>query len=325
MNPELQFDFTVDKDTHTVNVKREFAAPLDLVWDAWTIPELLDQWWAPKPYITRTKTMDFREGGHWLYAMIGPDGTTHWCRADYKQIAPREQFSGLDAFCNEDGIVNPDFPRSLWTNTFIAQGSTTLVNIVVQYQNLADLEKVIEMGFKEGFSMALGNLDQYLEARSKLKKSLRMNNQPRVTNYLNFPGNTEEAFHFYRSVFRTDFSGDGIHRFGDLPPDANHPPVAENVKQMILHIELPITGGHVLMGTDAPEEMGFTVTRGNNMHISVEPETRDEAQRIFDELSVGGEITMPIQDMFWGAYFGSLTDRFGINWMVNFTNPTAPK
>ncbi|MBK7341811.1 MAG: VOC family protein [Saprospiraceae bacterium] len=146
-----------------------------------------------------------------------------------------------------------------------------------------------------------------------------------MTNYLNFPGNTEEAFHFYRSVFRTDFSGDGIHRFGDLPPDANHPPVAENVKQMILHIELPITGGHVLMGTDAHEEMGFTVTRGNNMHISVEPETREEAQRSFDELSVGGEITMPIQDMFWGAYFGSLTDRFGINWMVNFTNPTAPE
>lgn len=325
MNPNLRFEFIVDKSSNAILVKREFAAQLPLVWDAWTKPELLDQWWAPKPYVTRTKNMDFREDGHWLYAMIGPDNTTHWCRADYKKIETLRMFSGLDAFCNETGNVNTDHPRSLWTNTFTELGEITQVDIVVKYENLADLEKIIDMGFKEGFTMALGNLDQYLEARSNLRKSLRMNNQARVTNYLNFPGNTEEAFLFYRTVFRSDFSGDGIHRFGDLPPDADHPPVAENVKQMILHIELPITGGHVLMGTDAPMEMGFTVTRGNNMHLSVEPETRDEAKRIFDELSLGGEITMPIQDMFWGAYFGSLTDRFGINWMVNFTKPTAPE
>ena len=173
------------------------------------------------------------------------------------------------------------------------------------------------MGFKEGFTMALGNLEQYLETQSKLRNQLRKDNKARVCSYVNFPGNTEEAFLFYKSVFKTDFHG-GIHRFGDLPADANQPPVADNVKKMVLHIELPITGNHILMGTDAPKEMGFTLVQGNNMHISLEPETKEETKRIFDTLSEGGNISMPLQDMFWGAYFGSFTDKFGINWMVNF-------
>ena len=141
---------------------------------------------------------------------------------------------------------------------------------------------------------------------------------PRVCTYLNFPGNTEEAFLFYQSVFKTEFAGNGIQRFGDLPADANHPPVDDAVKKMVLHVELPITGNHILMGTDAPKEMGFTLIQGNNMHISVEPETREEAKRIFDQLSSGGNVTMPLEDMFFGAYFGAFTDKYGINWMINF-------
>lgn len=139
----------------------------------------------------------------------------------------------------------------------------------------------------------------------------------RVSTYVNFPGNTEEVFNFYRSAFKTDFIN-GVQRFGDIPADPNHPPVADNVKKMVLHIELPLLGGHVLMGTDAPKEMGFTVTQGNNMHINLEPESRKEADRLFKELSAGGKIEMPIQDMFWGAYFGSFTDKYGINWMINY-------
>lgn len=96
--------------------------------------------------------------------------------------------------------------------------------------------------------------------------------------------------------------------------------MADAIKKMVLHVELPIVGGHILMGTDAPKEMGFTITTGNNMHISIEPESRDEANRIFDELSAGGVITMPLADMFFGAYFGEFTDRFGINWMINYQN-----
>jgi PhnB protein len=134
---------------------------------------------------------------------------------------------------------------------------------------------------------------------------------------VNFPGNTEQAFAFYKTVFGTDYIN-GLTRFGDLPASPDSPPASESVRNMILHVELPLLGNHVLMGTDAPEEMGFSVVRGNNMHINLEPDSKTEADRIFNALAEGGEITMPIQDMFWGAYFGSVTDKFGINWMVNY-------
>lgn len=320
MNPHLQFDFIVNKENKTVNVTREFAANLQLVWDAWTKPELLDLWWAPKPYVNKTKSMDFREGGTWLYGMTSPEGVTHWCLNNYKKINHLKGFSGLDAFCDEEGNINMDFPRTLWSNTFAANTNTTTVSIVAQYDKLEDLEKVIAMGFKEGFSMALSNLDQYLEAQMKLRNELRTDNTPRVTTYLNFPGNTEEAFLFYRSAFKSEFTGNGITRLGDLPADSSHPPVAENLKRMVLHIELPITANHILMGTDAPKEMGFEVVQGNNMHISIEPASKEEADRIFNALSVNGKIEMPMQDMFFGSYFGSFTDQFGINWMINFKN-----
>lgn len=319
MNPHLQFDFSVNKENNTINVKRAFAADLSLVWDAWTNPKLLDLWWAPQPYRTQTKSMDFREGGSWLYCMISPENEKHWCRADYQKIVPFKNFSGLDAFCDENGKLNVDFPRSLWSNTFTEQSAnTTLVDIVISYNSLADLEKIIELGFKEGFTMALGNLDRYIEAQFKLRNENRKDTTARVCTYVNFPGNTEEAFLFYQSVFKTKFTGNGIQRFGDLPADADHPPVADELKKLVLHVELPITANHILMGTDAPEEMGFKVVQGNNMHISLEPDTREEAERLFNQLSVDGNITMPLQDMFWGAYFGSFTDKYGINWMINF-------
>ena len=127
----------------------------------------------------------------------------------------------------------------------------------------------------------------------------------------------EEAFLFYKSVFKTEFIN-GIQRFEDIPPNPDQPVVAESVKKMVLHVELPILGGHILMGTDAPKEFGMSVNSGNNMHINIEPESRAEAKRLFEELAQGGKIEMPIQDMFWGAYYGSLTDKYGINWMINY-------
>jgi PhnB protein len=141
----------------------------------------------------------------------------------------------------------------------------------------------------------------------------------RVSTYLNFARNTEEAFNFYKSVFGGEFGGHGIARFGDMPPMEGMPPIPEEDKNLIMHIELPITGGHNLMGTDAPESMGFTVTRGNNIHINLEPDTREETKRLFDGLREGGNVTMELQDMFWGAYYGTVTDKYGITWMVNCT------
>lgn len=138
----------------------------------------------------------------------------------------------------------------------------------------------------------------------------------RVSTYLNFSRNTEEAFNFYRSVFGGDFNGP-IARFGDMPPQDGMPPLAEQDKNLVMHMELPITGGHVLMGTDAPESFGFTVNFGNNVHLNLEPDTRAETKRLFDALSAGGKVTMELQDMFWGAYYGSCTDKFGVQWMFN--------
>lgn len=322
MNPNLKFDFTVNKENNTVNVKREFAATLELVWEAWTNPEILDQWWAPKPYQTRTKSMDFREGGMWLYEMYNTESENqqecHWCKNDYHKIEHQKYFSGLDAFCDENGRVNTELPRTLWTNEFNEHEEKTLVTITAKYDSLADLEKIIGMGFKEGFTMAMENLDRYIETKFKLRRQNKESNKARVCTYLNFDGKTEEAFLFYKKVFRTEFLGKGVQRFGEIPAEAGHPPVAEEIKKMVLHVELPITGGHILMGTDAPKEMGFTLSSGNNMHICIEPETRAEADRLFNELSAGGNVTMPMADMFFGAYFGEFSDKYGINWMINF-------
>ncbi|OPY59970.1 MAG: hypothetical protein A4E57_04605 [Syntrophorhabdaceae bacterium PtaU1.Bin034] len=140
----------------------------------------------------------------------------------------------------------------------------------------------------------------------------------RVSTYLNFVRSTEAAFEFYKSVFGTEFSGP-IARFKDMP---DQPPMAEGDKDLVMHVELPILAGHVLMGTDAPESMGFTVRPGNNVYIMLEPDTRTETQRLFKALSEGGEIEMPLQEMFWGDYYGSLADRYGIHWMFNCVSKT---
>lgn len=143
----------------------------------------------------------------------------------------------------------------------------------------------------------------------------------RTSTYLNFPRNTEEAFNFYRSIFGGDFGNDGIARMGDIPPPAEGPQLADADRNLVMHVELVITGGHVLMGTDAPESMGFKVNFGNNMYINLEPDTREETKRLFDGLSAGGEVTMELQDMFWGAYYCSVTDKFGVQWMFNCAQP----
>lgn len=139
----------------------------------------------------------------------------------------------------------------------------------------------------------------------------------RVSTYLNFSRNTEEAFLFYQTVFGGEFTRGGIARFADIPPADGTPAIAEADRNLVMHIELPITGGHLLMGTDAPESMGFHVNTGNNVHINIEPDTKAETKKLFDALSAGGTVTMDLQDMFWGAYYGSCTDKFGVQWMFN--------
>lgn len=141
----------------------------------------------------------------------------------------------------------------------------------------------------------------------------------RVSTYLNFTNQTEEAFLFYKEIFGTEFSGNGIARFGDIPPSEGTPPLPNHVKNLVMHVELPILGGHVLMGTDAPPEMGFKINSGNNVYIMLEPDTRKETKQLFDALSDGGKIEQELQVMFWGDYYGSCKDKFGVQWMLNCT------
>lgn len=138
----------------------------------------------------------------------------------------------------------------------------------------------------------------------------------RTSTYLNFLGNTEQAFLFYKSVFGTDFPGP-IMRMREVPTMPGQPPLSEAEGNMVMHVMLPILGGHVLMGTDVPERMREGFVFGTNMSINLEPDTRAEADRLFAGLSEGGKVHMPLQEMFWGGYFGSFTDKFGVSWMMN--------
>ena len=136
----------------------------------------------------------------------------------------------------------------------------------------------------------------------------------RLDPYLNFPGNTEEAFEFYRSVFGGEFTA--VMRFGEMP-GCDEMNLTEEDKGKIMHISLPV-GNAILMATDSLESMGQTLEAGNNSYLSFSPDSREEADRVFAALAEGGKVNMPLQDMFWGDYWGSLTDRYGTNWMVNF-------
>jgi uncharacterized glyoxalase superfamily protein PhnB/uncharacterized protein YndB with AHSA1/START domain len=321
MTKTILMDFQVDREARQIKVNRDFDAPRDLVWRAWTDAEILDQWWAPKPWKAVTKSMDFREGGRWLYCMAGPAGEKHWCLADYRNIQPKKSFSHVDAFCDENGTIKEDHPRMDWVTRFKDHGEATSVDVSISFKDLTDLEKIIEMGFKEGFTAGLENLDHWLSTQFGLRKQNKTSSKARVATYLNFPGKTEEAFNFYKKVFRGEFVGNGLQRFGDIDLPKEQPPMSEKDKKLIIHAELKILGGHILMATDAPESMGFKMEYGNNMHINLEPETREETERLFNELTAGGEVIMPLQDMFWGAYFASFRDKFGINWMLNFQQP----
>jgi uncharacterized protein YndB with AHSA1/START domain len=160
MSNNLQFDFTVDKSTKSVFVTREFDAELPLVWDAFTKQEILDQWWAPKPYESKTKYMDFKVGGRRFYAMVSPDGQESWQIQDYTSISPKTNFKFLSVFADKD--ENPHLPGSNWDLNFSEKNRITKVSITIHNDSLERMEKMIEMGFKEGFTMTLNELGNLL-------------------------------------------------------------------------------------------------------------------------------------------------------------------
>jgi uncharacterized protein YndB with AHSA1/START domain len=163
----LLFDFTVDKASKTVFINREFAAELPLVWDAFTKQEILDQWWAPKPYLSKTINMNFEVGGQRFYAMVSPEGQEHWSVQDFTSISPKENFKFKDAFADKNENINEEMPSAVWNLDFSETAGITTVKISIKHETLADLEMHIQMGFKEGFTMTLNELDKLL---STLKK-----------------------------------------------------------------------------------------------------------------------------------------------------------
>ena len=163
MNNNLLFDFTVDKAAKTVFITREFDADLSLVWDAFTKAEILDQWVAPKPWASKTKYMDFKVGGQRFYAMVSPEGVERWAIQKYTSISPKTNFKMFNVFADKD--ENPQLPGSDWDFNFSDQGETTKVNITIYNESLARMEKMIEMGFTEGFKMSLSNLENLLSSR----------------------------------------------------------------------------------------------------------------------------------------------------------------
>jgi len=165
MNNNLLFDFTVDKITKTVFINREFAAELPLVWDAFTKPEILDQWVAPKPWLSKTKYMNFKVGGRRFYAMVSPEGQERWSIQEYTSITPKTNFKMYNAFADKD--ENPELPGSEWEYNFSEQNGKTKVSITIYNESLARLEKMIEMGFKEGYAMSMKNLEELLTTLSQ--------------------------------------------------------------------------------------------------------------------------------------------------------------
>lgn len=156
----LNTNYEIDRANNKIIITRSFKAPVAEVWKAWTNKDVLDLWWAPKPYKAQTKKMEFHEGGQWLYAMIGPDGIPMWATVVYGKITANKYFEGTDAFCDEKGNINKEFPVMRWEVSFNEVPGGTTVEVLNFFEKIEDLDKIVEMGFKEGFAAAHGNLDE---------------------------------------------------------------------------------------------------------------------------------------------------------------------
>ena len=300
-----------DTGDREIRMSRLLNAPVELVWEVWTDPEHIKNWWGPAGFSNTISTMNVQPGGEFNLVMHGPDGTDYKNKSVFKEVILHKKLV----------YEHVSAPKFLATITFESRSDKTQLDWHMLFETKEQFIQVVKT-FKadEGLLQNVEKLNSYVQAQINLRKQLKTTTMARTSTYLNFPGNTEEAFNFYKSVFNSEFHGNGIQRFSDIPPMEGQPPLPEADKNLILHIELPIVGGHILMATDAPESMGFKVNQGNNMHINLEPDSREETKRLFDALSEGGVVTMPLQDMFWGAYFGSCTDKYGINWMFNFSD-----
>ena len=163
MTNTYQTSYRKDVEAKKIFVTRTFDAPLEKVWKAWTNKEILEQWWAPKPWKAKTKSMNFATGGSWLYAMVGPANEEHWSKAEYLSVVPLKSFHGKDCFCDKDGNPISGFPSTDWKVNFISSQNQTLVEVELSFENEEQLNQLVKMGFEQGFAMAHDNLDEVLK------------------------------------------------------------------------------------------------------------------------------------------------------------------
>jgi len=185
--------------------------------------------------------------------------------------------------------------------------------------NFSTSLKILERTLKQN----VDKLHHYLQIQIEIRKQLKNVHGVQGQHLFKYSGKHRRRLYVLKTVLNTEFHGEGIKRFGDITPPEGMPPLSEEDKKLIIHVELPILEGRILMATDAPESMGLKVEYGTNIHINLEPGTKEETKRLFEALSMDGNVTMELQDMFWGAYYGSCTDKYGINRIFNFTNPST--
>lgn len=159
---EFEYGFTVDKHNNTITIICEYDAPLEKVWKAWTTSEMLDKWWGPKPWRAITKSLDFREGGHWHYSMNGPEGEVQWGKFDYLTIEPNESFTGKDGFSDENGTLDTTLPQNHWELRMSQTGNTVMVDMLLTFEKAEDIDTYIDMGFREGITQTLDQLEEIL-------------------------------------------------------------------------------------------------------------------------------------------------------------------
>jgi uncharacterized glyoxalase superfamily protein PhnB/uncharacterized protein YndB with AHSA1/START domain len=290
--------------TRLLNASRE------LVWEVWTSPQHLKEWWGPEGFTITNKSMEVKPGRDWNFIMHG-FGQDFDNRIRYMDVVKPSllTYQHGDPGGTLSFMVYITFEEVPGDKTFL-----TVRSVFESAEVIAEMDRKVNA--IESGKQTINKMETYVnQYNNNLKKINRM---AKVGTYLNFSRNTEEAFNFYRSVFGGEFVG-GISRLGDIPPQEGMPALADGDKNLVMHVALPIFGNHLLMGTDAPESMGFKLNPGNNVHINLEPDSREQAKKLFEALAAGGTVTMPLSDMFWGAYYGSCTDKFGIQWMVNYT------
>ena len=305
---------------------RVIDAPRELVFKAWTEAERLAQWWGLKGFSVRVASLDLRPGGTFHYCMKSAEGHEMWGKFVYREIDAPNRLVYVSSFSDEDAnITRAPFSQAwplevLNTLSLTEQdGKTALTQRSVPLNATAEERKTFEdahQSIQQGFAGTFVQLTDYLaktKAEENITSTPKTKTMATVNPYLNFAGNTEEAFNFYKSVFGGEFLA--LQRFKDTP-EAGRMPAGDQEK--IMHVALPIGNGNILMATDALESMGQNLSVGNNFSLSVNAESKEEADRLYNSLSGGGKATISMEQAFWGAYFGMLTDKFGIQWMVSY-------